>query len=180
MRNPPPEIENDRIQRLIAEEENTALAKFRACDFEANVRKRIAEIPARKSGPSFRQILPIPAWVAIAVGLLFTGLVVVFLSQKTPRSNMAHTIEAVLGQTDGFLAKRYDAAERRQPGGEVVSAADNFLTDVLRNASSARNPASPLPAPAKTPRVKPLRLEEIYRILFIDKSIERVLTLISS
>jgi hypothetical protein len=181
MRNPPPEIEKDKIRRLIAAETDPALAKFRKIDFEANVRKRIGEIPARKSGISFGRILPIPVWVAIAAVLLVAGIVVVSVFQKTPRPNMAQTIEAVLGKTDGFLARRYDVIERSQPDGDVgLAAGDNFLAAALRNASSAQNHAPQSPAPAKTPRVRPLRLEEIYKILFIDKAIEHVLTLISS
>jgi hypothetical protein len=177
-------IEKTSVESLIESEEKAGLARFRSGDFEADVRKRIEATATRKGDiPAARQ-LPRPAWLVVAGCVLAAGLALVFLLPTSPRPDIARTIEKALAQGTEIQALWDVTSKQAQAGDELAPLPNKTImtavTYLIQNASLEKNPASaPSPAGSK-PAVRPLGLEGIYKILIIDKSVERVLAFLSS
>lgn len=171
------------IEGLIDVEVSAALAKFRSGDFDAAVRKNIGEMKIQKSGISPSRGLRRPVWIAAGLGLLAGILTLTILFQKSPRPDMAQAIKNALQRAPGILALERHPSERLLAREEIPSFLNNEIQSALR--LRRRKPAQAGPSeedaatPGKIQNLRPLTLEEIYKILVIDKSVERVLALIS-
>jgi hypothetical protein len=184
MADPERRNDGDLISKLIAAEEENALARFRASHFEDRLRSRIVTGLARRSRPpGFRAGLR-PVWIS-AVGLVVLGsLVLVFLLHRPQVPRSVITVEIALRHLPGI-----QALEMQPPGGlDITSLSDSpldqsiaiFLSTWIRPERTPpvgdRRPA----VPSFNPDRKPLDLQELYDWLIMNKSVERVLTLVSS
>lgn len=177
------ESKNESFESLIDAEVDSALAKFRSGRFEANVRESIREMAGRKSVDSLPHGLPRPARIAVAAGLLAGVVTIMILFQRTPRPDMAQAIENALQRTPGILALERHPSERLLAQEEIPSFLNNEIQSALRlgrrKPAPARQSVEGAAIPGKIQNLRPLTLEETYKILVIDKSVERVLALIS-
>jgi hypothetical protein len=183
MKDRPPEIYDESLERLIEAEVDSALAKFRSGNFERDVRQRIREIPERKRVLDRLRALPGTVWMAIAAILFACGLVLLIHPQKTPGTDLAIIIENVLSQTLGSRAQERGEPEPLQAPEEIASPMNGqIMTALMRvrqNSRSTLFPSRGQVSASKGQRLRPMTLEETYRILFLDKSIERAFALIS-
>jgi len=183
MKDSPSEIHDESLERLIDAEVDSALAKFRSGNFERDVRRKIREIPQRKHVLARLRALPGAVRMAIAAILFAGGLILLIHPQKTPGTDVAIVIENVLRQTLGSQAQERGEPEPLQALEEVSSPMNGqIMTALMRvrqNSASTLLPGRGQAPASQGQRLRPMTLEETYRILFIDKSIERALALIS-
>jgi hypothetical protein len=183
MKDRPSEILDESLERLIDAEVDSALAKFKSGDFEGDVRRKIREIPERKNILARLRALPGAVWMAIAAIVFAGGLTLLVHPQKTPGTDVALIIENVLRQTLGSQDQERREPEPLQAPEEISSPLNGqimtALTRVRQNSRSSLLPGGGQAPTGKVQRLRPMTLEETYRILFIDKSIERALALIS-
>jgi hypothetical protein len=145
---------DESLESLISAEENAALARFRASGFEAKIQRRIAGRPRAAGRRGIFTFLSPAGWGAVAGGLAAGALLLaILLPPKTGTTDIARSIERFLEQNPGILAQESGTAsvEQKKTG-----------------------------LPVSGPAGQPLSLEEMYKILFIDMSIERVLSLVTS
>ena len=181
-----PDDTNDLIDRLVAAESNDALAEFRTKDFAAAVRKKMAAgPPPRKRRFAFLGAVPRPARIAGVAALIFIGVALLLLPPgKKQERLMASTIESLLLHAPGGGEVEAPGALRSPEDAPTPSPTESAIVRAIlagkesASAVAKSGPDARVPAPAKRPR--PLGWEEMYKILFIDKTVERVLTLMSS
>jgi len=178
------DFRNDPIAELIEAETQGALSKFLAEDFEAKVRARIPAVPSRKRSVLTPRRRALPAWIA-AAALILVGVALLLLPpEKKQGPQMASTIEHLLRQAPGMGGVIDLAAARLQVEEDRFSPAESAIVSALlagrQSAAAPRKSAPKTKSSDEAKRPRPLGLEEMYKILFIDKSVERVLTLISS
>jgi hypothetical protein len=173
----------DLIEKLIRAEEEDALRKFRASDFQARLEKRIQKKEGEKHRLSFFRQNPKLIWGA--AGLLLAAGVIVFLAipRHAPSEVTVKTLENVLSQMPGFQAIE------RQPSVNLNSQTippaplEAFFAFVLsqleKEKASIEFAETASPNPYEGRKAPPLDLQKKYEILIIEKSIERVLSLIS-
>jgi hypothetical protein len=182
MRNIEPEKQEGSFESLIRAEESAALARFRAGDFEADVRKRIAGAPRVERERPFGRILARPAWIAIAAGILLIAVGLALFRRPAPKPDLARSIEDILRLAPEIdtLEAGFSAGGRAPEATAVAPEADNLAALIARSRSfgEARSSGRGESVPRKR-EIRPLSLEEIYRIVSVDKSIERVLMLVS-
>jgi len=179
-----PEIKDDNLERLIDAEVDSALAKFRSGRFEADVRKRIDDtaVPAaagKRSRSRFRA-----AWIGAAAGLAAASAAILILFPRTPGPAMVQAIGIFLRQTPGIAAlESRDLAGREARESTIPSPMNVRIQEALAagHRQSEETPLSPTePSDSQEGRkVRLMTIEEIYKILIIDKSIERVLAHLS-
>ncbi len=178
------ETNKDVIEKLIAMEEEESLARFRASDFETKVRTKVRQLSGREGRHSLRRAVPTAAWVSLAAVMLAGAVILVILPKKTSGPDMAQMIADVLRQTPRIQTMKENARIETAPENKVASPMEQGFRSVLlagiQSPGSDRslNPNSP-PASAK-PKSRFLSLEETYKILVIDKAVERFLALIPS
>jgi len=174
---------NGELERLIRAEVDAALAEFRAADFEADFRRRIRERTGRKSGPVPLRALPAAAAIAAALMAIGAGLLLFLRPWRSPQGNIITAIETVLGPTPGGQALERKGMEPSRPAEVSPSPMSSQILIALMRAH--QSPAAVMqtdrskPSAGGSRRSRPMTLEEMYRILFIDRSIERVLALTS-
>jgi hypothetical protein len=183
MGKPERKTEDDAIRELIEAEEKPALDRFRASHFEERLEQRIksASGPARR--PSLSRAIPRPVWVLLAALILLGGALLTFRFRRTPASDGRAAVEAALRQLPGMQA----IEKEPRPVSDLSSPPTSLLEKGIIAALSSPNVqsgAAPIPRRnrgfvAINPRREPLDLEELYNILVVNKSVERVLTLIS-
>lgn len=184
MTNDKPEAKDGSLESLIGAEADAALARFRSGDFEADIRKRIEKAPRTKPQPRYVPILIRPVWAAIAASLFVIALGFALFYRPAPRADLARSIEKMLRLAPGIetLEAGFSAPDRTPRAVSDVPDAIHLAAVIAGSANPS--PAQPSgrdeAAPQKLRDVRPLSLEEIYKILSIDKSIERVLALITS
>lgn len=175
--------DGDMISELIAAEEKDALARFRASRFEDRLRNRIKMDRAQPSRPSALRAALRPVWISAAVLVVLGSAALIFLRSRPPAPARVMSVENVLRLLPGI-----QAIEKQKPGGLDIaplsgSPLDQSIAAVLssRIRPDAGSPAldrHPAP-PSFDPARKPLDLQELYDLLIMNKSIERVLTLVS-
>jgi hypothetical protein len=183
MKDHPPETTDKSFERLIKAEVDSALARLRTGNFEADVQRRIRERTGRKGGLPRLRAFPAWAWMATAV-IVFAGLLILVTHPRTtPPRGLAVVIENVLSQAPGSRAPEREWSEPRRGAAEFSAPINGQIVTALMR---ARQGAASVPrtdkaqvANGKGQRPRPMTLEEVYRILFIDRSIERVLALTS-
>ncbi|MDP2913994.1 MAG: hypothetical protein Q8O91_00920 [Candidatus Aminicenantes bacterium] len=178
------EMNHDSIERLIDAEVNDSLSKFRSGDFEAHVRSSLRGMTAQKSGRKFETVIFRPFWIAAALVLLAGAMAILILFPKTPRAAMAQAIESVLQQTPGILALENRNLEgSREAESTIPDPIGSRIREALmsgrRDSDSPPLPGEGLTSPGIGRKTRPMTIEETYKILIIDKSIERVFALIS-
>jgi hypothetical protein len=165
--------QDDLIERLITAEADEALEKFRSGDFAEKVRTRIESVelpPKKRFAPLSGRFWP--TWAAIAGGIVIAAAVLFWSKATGPGPDMAAVIESFIR-----LEPAVRAVESPAPSPPAIVSA------LLAGRQSAIPPKRTAPdanAPVRVGRPAPLGLEEMYKILFVDKSIERVLALMSS
>jgi hypothetical protein len=184
MKNIEPGKKEESFESLIRAEENAALARFRAKDFEANVRRRIGDASQGETERPFCRIMARPAWITVAGGILLIAVGFIVFRRPAPKPDLARSIEDILRLAPGIeaLEAGFSAGGRAL---EATAAAPDANKLAALIAWSMRSGAAPSAGsneavPRKPREMRPLDLEEVYQILFIDKSIERVLTLVTS
>jgi hypothetical protein len=184
MKNVEPEKKEEPFESLIRAEENAALARFRERDFEAGIRRRIRSASWTEPERPFGRIFARPGWIAVAGGILLIAVGVAVFRRPAPKSDLARSIEDILRLAPGIeaLEAGFSAGGRALEATAAAPDANKLAALIVgnRNLGAARSPRR-IDATSEKPReIRPLGLEEVYQILFIDKSIERVLTLVTS
>jgi len=183
MKNDRPGTMDGDLERLIDAEVGRALDTFRAGDFEADIRRRIRERGGREGAPARPRALQVTAWVATAAILLAGGMILLTHVRRTPRAGLGVAIETVLRRAPGSLILEWEASRfpraaeetSRPMNGQILTA----LMKAHHSSASISLPDKAGASPGTGRRLRPMTLEETYRILFIDRSIERVLALTS-
>lgn len=181
----PPDVLDSVIDHLIAAETESALDKFRGGDFAGRVRRKIdTGPPPRRRRFAFLGAVPRAAWVAMTAAVLVGAALLLFPPEKKQRSQIASTIEDFLRQAPVSQEVESPAAKRPRAEEDRVSPAETAIVTALlagkQSASAALKSAPGPKSSGEAKRLRPLGLEEMYKILFIDKSVERVLKLMSS
>jgi hypothetical protein len=184
MKNAQPEKKAETVETLIAAEVDAALGRFRAGNFKAEVRKRIEREERTTPWRPSRALLARPASVAAAAVILVIVAALVVLRRPAPRPNFARSIEDILRLAPGIKALEAGSMAPRPSSEETPAASDAVHLAALiagSRTSEAPPPSGGIEIPARRPlRIRPLSLEEIYKIVSVDKSIERVLTFVTS
>jgi len=180
-----PDDANHLIDRLVAAESNDALAEFRTKDFAAAVRMKIAtSSPPRKRRFAFLGAVPLPARIAGAAAVLVGVALLLSPPGKKQGSQMTSAIEDLLRQAPVSQEVESPAAKRSRVEKDRVSPAETAIVAALlawkQSAAAAQESVPETKPSGEAKRLRPLGLEEMYKILFIDKSVERVLKLVSS
>jgi len=167
----------EEIDRLIRVELGQALEKFRAGDFEARVRRRLAaEAEPVRRGASLVLKIAVPA--AAVLVLVLAAAVLIFDPGPAPVriATDAGPIAAVLRELPPFSGSAPDLAAG--PAGETeVPGTGGAIASIL-NAAGAGKEGQEGPGPIRPDdrKVAPLTMKKRMEILFRDKVIERVLT----
>jgi hypothetical protein len=180
-----PNSQSDVIEQVIAAETERALARFRTKDFAADVQKRIAAgSPPKKRRFRILGAVPRPVWIAFAVAIVAGAGLLLLSPGRKQRPQMASTIERLLLHLPDWDKAESPSDLPRDDEAGVFSPMQTAIVQALlagRKSAAATPPAFQEAKPAgEVKRLPPLGLEEMYKILFIDKSVERVLALISS
>ena len=160
------------------------MARFRAGDFEAAVWRRIGRASrAERKGP-LGPIWARPVWIAVAGGILIVAVGLAVFRRPAPKPDLAQSIEDTLRLATGIEAlEAGSSAPGPTPEAAPAAPDANNLAALIagnRNFGTVQSPQRVEAASQKRQEIRPMSLEEVYRILFIDKSIERVLTLVTS
>jgi len=176
--------DSDLISDLIAAEEEDAIARFRDSHFEDRLRSRIRKDLARAPRPrAFRAVLK-PAWISAVVLVVLGSAVLIVLRSRPPAPQSVITVESALRLLPGI-----QALEKQETGGlDMVSSSNSALDQSIaailstRVMQDGRYPVRDQPPAAGSfdPQKKPLNLQELYDLLIMNRSVERVLTLVSS
>lgn len=182
MENHKPDTTGKFIEDIIAAEEKEALARFRACDFLSHIEKRLQSLPAESFRSRLRRMIWRPAWVVILGVALLGGMALRLVIHRSPRPNFSATIEQALHRMPGFQAIEGSVPLPSEMRASATSSWEKRIADALSrpSAEAAKSQIrSPESRAGQIRRGRPLSLEEIYKILFMEKSVERVLSLIS-
>ena len=186
MKDRPTGIDEGSLEHLIDVEVNAALARFRKGDFESRLRQKAREGNEGRSAPVRLRALPAWAWPAAAAVVFACGFILITSltsSRRPPRPDLAITVENILRQAPGYQALEREGVVSPRATQERLSPLNGrILTALLtvRQGPASIPLSDEVPASAgKGFKRRPMTLEEIYRILFIDRSIERVLALTS-
>jgi hypothetical protein len=186
MKDRPTGIDKGSLERLIDAEVDAALAKFRTSDFEPRLRQKARAESEGRSVSARLRTLPVWAWPAAAAVVFSCGLILLSSltsSRRPPLPDLAVTVENILRRAPG-----YHALERGEAGlPRAVEESPSPMNVQVRTALlKARRSAASMPltdearaSSGKSSKRRPMTLEEIYRVLFLDRSIERVLALTS-
>ena len=172
----------DLIGPIIAEEQRAALTRFRASSFEAGIQERIDAIPPAERRRGIGAYLSPAGWGAVAGGLAACALLLaILLPPAAEKADIARSIERFLERNPEVLVQLSGTSGiggGLDPAGNASSGLSAILAGIRgeRNTSVEQKRIGPL---VSGPFGRPLSLEEMYKILFIDMSIERVLALIS-
>jgi len=182
MENRKPDTTSKFIEDLIAAEEKEALARFRAGDFRAHIENKLKSAADQKRPPFHSRLVIQPVWAGAAVLIILGTAILPRILNQRPRPDFAPAVENVLRLMPGFQAiegfVRLPSEMRASP----ASSWEKTIADALSRASPGVSPnqgRTPEPRTGQLPGTRPLGLEELYRLLFMEKSVERVLALIS-
>jgi hypothetical protein len=170
------------IDNLIAAEEKEALARFRAGDFRSRIENRLISAADQKHPPFYSRLIIRPAWAGAAVVIILGTAVLFRIVHQKPQPLFAPTVENALRLMPGFRA--IEGSPPLSPEMRVATASswEKTIGDALSRRSagvSLNRSGTPEPRTGGISGSRPLGLAEIYRMLFMEKSVERVLSLIS-
>lgn len=172
---------DETIGKLIRAEEEDALARFRAIDFGTAVQQRIEETRRPEAEPRIASIRRRPAWAGLAAAFAIAAAGVIMLLRPAPGSELIRSIESVLRSTTlGEKREALPSSSRPIPGGSPAPGAVTFGALIADRLGASSAPSPDDGAKEKPESVRPLSLEEIYKIAIVDRSIERVLKLATS
>jgi len=184
MKNDEPRAKDVSLESMIETEAEAAVDRFRKGNFEAALRARIGEIGREEQRHPRRPVLSLPAWSGIAAGLLIVAVGFALFYRPAPKANLARSIEKALRLAPGIEGLEAGLSDPGQTPATVPDALDAVHLAAALAAGARSGDAGPAGKESAPPRgpgnVRPLSLEEIYKIVSIDKSIERVLALITS
>jgi hypothetical protein len=168
----------EEIDRLVRNEIDQALEIFRAGDFEARVRRRLAA--EKKPGRRRRPLLVRITVPAAAVLITIVAAALTFLILRPGRAPLpvpidAGPIAAVLGELTHFSDPAVDLTAG--PAGEQTPSGMGDTIARVLGASGAGADLQAGPGPDRLDILKgpPLTMKKRMEILFKDKVIERVL-----
>lgn len=169
--------EYEEIESLVRSEVDQGLEKFRAGDFEARVRRRLAaeKKPARRRVPLLVK-LAVPAAAVLLLVLVAAVYRNLVPSQGPVRPPIdASAIAAVLRELPPFSGPAPELAAGPAGGTEAPRTGGAIESVIGAAVAGAAVEAGPDPARAGLPKVAPLTMKKRMEILFKDKVIERVL-----
>lgn len=177
MNNDSRESRPDPIERLIADEEAAAMARFRQGDFRSRLERAVAaeEAPV-PTKPNARRI-PSWAWTAAALFVAAGILAYVAVPKRGPSGGASEAARAMvlrLPGLDGLDEWARNAALEPAP---ASPAAGGFAAALAGMKTRAR----PAGEAAAAERIRPSRLglEKLMEILIRDRAVEKVLSLAS-
>jgi hypothetical protein len=182
MENHKPDTTGKFIEDLIAAEEKEALARFRAGDFRSQIENRLKSAADHKRQPFHPRLVIQPVWAGVAVLIILGTAILPRILHQRPRPDFAPTMENVLRLMPGFLAIEDSVPLPSEMRASATSSWEKTIAAALSRpaAEAAKSQIrSPESNSGQIRRGRPLSLEEIYKILFMEKSVERVLSLIS-
>jgi hypothetical protein len=171
----------DAMEELIEAQLEAALARFRASHFRERLERRIQPAVTPTSHTSLLRAVPRPVWVLTAFVILLGGSFLVDRFLRTPAPGASPTIETFLRQLPGMQA----IENRPRPVSGPETLPPSLLEKQVASALASAAPPTRMPPesePCGTPlslirrQAKPLALQELYDILILDRSVERVLT----
>jgi hypothetical protein len=166
------------IRYLIKAEEEAALGRFRTSRFPERLGENLRTRGTQPGRPAFFPAISRPIWISAAALLLVAGTLLSLRPFKAPASNGTMTVASFLRQLPGMqvIEKTPQISEFSFPPGSA-------LGEEINAALSGPN-AQPGAVPTLgrdsafimiDPKIKPMGLEELYNILIVNKSVERVL-----
>lgn len=174
---------SDLIEKLIGAEEEDALWKFRAGDFQSRLKKQVQVKEGEKNRLSFYRQKPKLVWGAAGLLLAAGGIVFLVISGHAPREGAVKTLEDVLLEMPGIRAIE------RQPSvnldrqtiapAPIESSFATVLSEVEKEKASKESRATTYLNPYEGKKPPHLDLQKKYEILIIEKSVERFLRLFS-
>jgi hypothetical protein len=182
MENHKPDTTGKFLEDLIAAEEKEALARFRAGDFRSRIENRLKSAAGQKRPPFHSRRIIRPAWAGAAALIILGTAILPRILHQRPRPDFAPSVESVLRLMPGFQAIEGSAALSSEMRVSTASSWEKTIADALSRRSagvSLSQGRTPESRAGQIRRGRPLGLEEIYKILFMEKSVERVLSLIS-
>jgi hypothetical protein len=168
------------IREIIGAEEKDALARFRGSGFEAKVRAKLAAAPAAGRGRARIFGLSPAAWGGLAGGAAACALIAaLLLPRPATGGDIGARIALVLARNPGVFHQDAGTAGGAEPAG-MPSSLSVILTGIVAGRESDAGPAvKEAAATVRRKAERPLSLEEMFKILVIDRSVERALALIS-
>jgi len=164
------------IDEPISAEKAEALAKFRSRYFRTLVERRLREAAADEARRPVLRRVSWPIWAASLILLVVAGVFVSRALRPAPGFDQPTAVMRFLELLPGIRnidvrpAGPIGESEKSSAGpGRSIAAA---LWDLEERASASRSPG---PGRSGIFPAGSLSLEETYRILFIEKSVERVL-----
>jgi hypothetical protein len=178
MTNDDRESRPDAIERLIADEDAEALVEFRTRDFPDLVERRIAEA-GRRRRPAFSGRFLRPVTVVAAAVLACAVIAYLVLPHGSSVNESAAMIQRALQGMPGLQPPDKAAAGDADAGSASGSASPLSFAAVLASAygeiTAGEREGAGASDPAGERRAPRLSLREKYKILIIEKSVERVL-----
>ncbi len=174
--------EEETIKELIEAETESGLTQFRASEFRTRLQKRIPSASTTPFRSSFFRLIPRPVWVSMAVLFLF-GALLTYRFLRAPEPKASLTVENFLRQLPGMQAIEKEPRQLYDLVSRPTSYFENGFAVVISN-PHAQSSGEIIPRPdhgflAINLKTEPMHLEELYGILILNKSVERVLTAIS-
>ncbi len=166
------------IERLIAEEESAAMARFRGSDFAPRLKGAIAvaghEAPAPL--PSRR----IPGWTWAAAGVLTAAAILAYIAvpKRGPSRGAAEEKRTAFVRLPGLEEMELWAKDAALAPAPLSRATSAFAAALARMKAGAATAESVGIAPTEQ-RVPHLGLEKLMEILIRDKAVEKTLSLVS-
>jgi hypothetical protein len=171
-----------KIRELIEAEEIAALERFRSSHFPERLVIEIRSAAMLLSRPSPFRAIQRPIWISAAVAVLLGSAALLSLLRRPPAPNGSLIVENFLRKLPGIKAieNRPETLPAASP--VTVSFLDKALAAFMANPQTSLS-ASPDPRHQRgfasiDPKAEPMDLRDIYDILIINKSVERVLTAI--
>lgn len=177
--------EPDSIKETIEAEEDGALTKFRSSRFGERLQRRIADQAATSPVAAGYHSALRPVWVSLAVLVILAAAAVWLLRARQQTIPGAAPVEAALHGLPGLEAIENPPRPLPRASSPTASPFEMDVTSVL--SFSRGTGRAPTPGSARDrgfsaidPASEPLGLRRVYEILVIDRSVERVLSDIST
>ena len=160
------------IDRLVREDKDRGLERFRKGNFEQRVRAATAGLNEKRVVSVRRVLAPISAAIVL---LIAVGVVWRLSRRATTSPQGAPTLAEVLGELPGasdLILPREPIPAGATPEYGMARAVRTVLARLIKQKAAEERKAVVPAGPLKVPR---LSLEEKMEILFKEKAIERVL-----
>ncbi|GEM_PF-5146480 len=171
--------DSELIERLIAAEEEEALARFRESRFEERLRERVSVARTKPSAfqrprASFRF-----AWVCAVSLVALSCLALLIVRGRHPAERTLEAVEENFRLLPGIQALERHRADRSVPASSPHSPLENVIAEALMSLIAAARGSSPglegtIPVSSEIGR-KSKNLQVLYDLLVTERSVERVL-----